>query len=77
MRVHYDPMSDRYVLSNGTTPQERERALTMAGHDALPAEWRILSSMIQGRAAERHFKRNTPLAKARKALLGIHRARQE
>ncbi len=77
MRMHYDHAQGCFVPSNGSTVIERERGLRMAGHDALPPEWRDLSRMIQGRAVENHFKRKTPIAKVRKAVIGIHHGNQE
>lgn len=36
----------------------------MAGHDALPVEWRKLSCLVHGRYVEFKFKRHVSLARA-------------
>jgi hypothetical protein len=60
-------------MADRRTRAEHLRILeTMAGHDALPPEWRALSCLEHGRVIERQFKQGKSLPQARRILLCSH-----
>jgi hypothetical protein len=52
---------------------ERDLYDRMDGHDALPPDWRELSRLIHGRAAEFKFKQGVKLAQAYRTIKGTYK----
>ncbi len=72
-QLRYDPIAGKFIpVVRGPAAEadpDRERQLTMLGHDALPPEWRELSRQVKGRSVELMRKKGTPLAKAMKDVV--------